>query len=1472
MRLVRSSISNPYAIVVATLMTLILGGVCLSRLPKDLLPIFKTPAVQILTFYPGMPAEIVEKDMTTRLERWTGQSNGIARQESKSMIGVSIVKDFFRSDIDPNTAMSQVTSFAMSDLYYLPPGTIPPMVMPFDPTAAIPLALLTVQHPEMNETQLYDIAYFNLRNMLQGISGVIAPAVYGGTLRRIYGYVDPQKLAEKNLSAMDVAEALRNSNVMIPTGNAKFGKKDYQIITNAMAEHVEDMNDFFIRAEMGVPVRIRDVGQVKDTHQIQTNIVRVNGKRQVYIPIYRQPGANTIQVVDGIKSALRSILERLPKGMKLEIAGDQSSFVRNAIRNLVEEGVAGGLLTILLVLLFLRSIRSSLVVFLSLPLSIFAAFMGLYFTDQSVNAMTLGGMALSVGILIDDSIVVLENIVRHVEAGAKPWEAALNATTEVSLPVLAATVTVVIVFLPVMFLSGIGKFLFSPLALSVLFSVAFSYLVAMTLVPCFCSRFLNEETNEKDHWFEKLVLIYERMLRFCLRRKVSVLLFTLILFFGSLSLYPRLGKELFPRADVGHLTVQLRLPTGTNVNETEQVVSKIEERLTEVIEPSVLKTLISNVGVLYDWPAAYTPNSGPQDAFLEIELSEDRKFSSFEYASKLRQFMATNFPEVETAIETGGLLTAALNEGLPAPINIQVMGNNLQTSREVARQIVDQAKSVKGAVDVRIQERLDYPQIFVDIDRKKVADLGLTVQEVVKNVVTAFNSSVNFAPSFWIDEKNGNHYFLGVQYPEEQIRDLNTLKEIPITGRRQDRIIRLREVATFKERESPSEVRHVNIRRALNVFVNVHGRDIGSVAEEIEKNIKEIKIPEGFEIKMRGEVSSMRESFKNLRFGLLLAILLVYLVLVAQFRSFVDPWIMLVSVPLGVTGVFACLWMTHTSLNIQSFIGTIFMVGIVVRNGILLIEFANKLLSQGLSQKEAMIRAGCIRLRPILMTSLATFLGMLPMGIGLGHGSEANIPLARAVLGGLSVSTFLTLLVVPILYVIFKRQHKAQTEAFPAVQTEIKTDPNKNLLVIVGIVGVLLTSISHIRAESISPRNLTIEEAFEIARKNNPHLTALQARIESAKAGIILARSSAFPRITASAMQSKGLGGSSSAIGITGLVNSPFRKDPAAGIDAAWNIYDFGRTTYKTKAAKQNLEIAQEELELTEDAILSSVSDAFFRCAEYKEIGSLLEERSTDQENLVQEVDRYVRSGIRSPVERDLAKSTLQGIQAQKSEAVAKGIVSSAELLETLGLLELEPFICRVSTQLSSLLLLDQYLSKAFENHPEVRAVKAQFEQAKANLDAARRENWPILSAVGSAGVLTDTSLVEKKTWSAGIGIRIPLFEGFKISAAEKQAVQAVEEADAKLKEIKNMVAKQVRTAYAMREGLKEKDSHLQEQVRLSEQAYQFARRRYLEKTGPLSDLRDAQSAYFQSSENEAKNRYEYYRTLERLKILIGEK
>ncbi|MAB88783.1 MAG: acriflavin resistance protein [Planctomycetes bacterium] len=1035
MGLVKRALANPYLVVVFVLAVMVIGVVSAARLPSDLLPLFKTPAVQVLTLYPGMPPEVMERDITSRIERWTGQAVGIERQEARSLLGVSVVKDFFREDMDLNTALSQVTSLAMSDTYYLPPGTAPPMVMPFDPTASVPLCLVSVSSETMTEKQLYDVAYYEMRNRLQSIQGVIAPAVYGGVPRRIFAYLDRDQLEARNLSPLDVNRAIQSGNPFVPTGSVRIGETEYYLRDNAMVESVPELNDIPVKFENGQPIYIRDVGLAQDTNQIQSNIVRINGRRQVYIPIYRQPGANTLEIVDSVKAKSQQILQRIrqfnpeAEDLRLDVVMDQSKFVRASIDTLQTSGLIGAALVMLVVLLFLGSIRSTLIVLTAIPVAILGAFIGLFYTGDTINAMTLGGLSLAIGILVDQAIVVMENIQRHLAMGKNRRQAALDGAGEVAMPVLVSTLTFIVVFYPVVLLSGMAKFLFTPLALAVTFATLTSYIIAMTFIPVAAATLLKTSAGG-GRLAGALSGAYGALAGWTLKLRIPVVLAAVALSVGAGAVVPSLGTELFPPVDGGQFTILVRGELGTRIERMEALVAEIEAAVQGEVgaaDPedtdgsSDLSLLISNIGVLYDWPAAYTPNTGPMDAFLLLQLKDDRKQTAQQHASRLRAVLAKKFPHVEFAYDTGGMMTAALNFGLPSPIDIQVQGSKLEVLDEIGRAIRDVASEVEGAVDARVAQPFDYPALRINVDRVKAGQFGLTQEDVIKNVAAAINSSVNFAPSFWI-APNGNHYFMGVQYKETEIESLDTLLDIPITGPGSKSAVLLRSVATLEETVTPPMVSHVNITRTVDVFVNVEGRDVGSVAADIRERLGESPSftalmdeyeAKGYAWSISGEVESMQKSFGQFGTGLIIAAILVYLVMVAQFRSFLVPFVILLTVPLGGVGVIGALLVTGTHMSIPAFMGLILMVGIVVQYSILLVEFAARRIREGAEVRDAIIEAAKMRVRPVLMTSLTTVLALLPMAFGLGHGSEGNVPLARAIIGAVIGGATLALIVVP---------------------------------------------------------------------------------------------------------------------------------------------------------------------------------------------------------------------------------------------------------------------------------------------------------------------------------------------------------------------------------------------------------------------------------------------------------------------------
>lgn len=1033
-KLVSVALKNPYFVIVACLIVIIFGVLSLFSLPKDLLPSANFPAVQILSFYSGMPVENVEKNLTARFERYTGQAIGITRQESESLVGVSIVKNFFGSQTDLNSAISQTTSLVMSILRHLPPGTQPPLILPFDPMAAVPLALVAVSG-DKNIKELYDIARYDVRNAIQAVPGAMAPTVMGGMQRQIIVYLDPIKLKEYNFSPVSVLKTFSRLSTFIPSGDIKIGDFDYPIISNALVDRIPEMNNFPLRAEYGVPVYLKDIGHIEDAGQIQTNVVMVDGKEQVYVPIYRQPGGNSLRVVDEAKSALEKLEQRL-NGVKLTLIADQSIFIRHAISSIAEETIIGGGLAAIMIFLFLNNPKASAGIILSLPLSILIAFIGLKMADQTINAMTLGGLALSIGVLVDNSIVVLENISKKIELGRTPKQAALEGASEVAMPVLTSTLATLVVFFPIVFLTGIIHVLFFALALSVMFAMIGSYFIAMTVMPLFASRFLRATTeNQLIRFFvlcnqvmEKVTDGYGKLLKYALDNRKWVLSGVGLLFIVAIFLVPLIGIELFPRADAGNFILQLRLASGTRIENTAAFSKKIDGKLRQWIIPHDLKMIISNAGVYYGYPAAFTPNTGTQDVFFDVELSHDRYHTSQYYAKIIRQKIKEEYPSVSVGIQLGGLLTSAINEGAKTPIDLQIEGPDPHKSFDIAMQLQDKIKKLPGAVDVRIQERFDAPMIKMNVNRKKSMDIGVTTEDVIKNVVSAVTGSTAFDSSnIWVDPNTGIDYLMGVQFSEKNINSFDQLNNVPIQGERKNRTSPLSKLATTKVTKGSAEINHVNYQPVVNIFFDAQNRDVGSLSNAVLKIIKSTTLPKGYIATVRGEISTMKNSIKLLGGGFLLAAALVYLILVVQFRSFVLPSIIMISVPLGLIGIVLMFVLTKTYFSVQAAIGAIFMIGIAVANGVLLIEFIAHHTRENSHFESGIIAGAQARLRPILMTSLAAILGLVPMAIGYGHGAEANIPLGRAVIGGQLFSTLLTLFIVPIIYRMLHRENKVKS-------------------------------------------------------------------------------------------------------------------------------------------------------------------------------------------------------------------------------------------------------------------------------------------------------------------------------------------------------------------------------------------------------------------------------------------------------------
>jgi len=1032
------AIKYPFLIIVICLIVAIVGSVTLVRMPVDLFPPINIPVVVVATFYSGMPPQQIETNITNPFERFFTLASGVDHIESRSLPGVSLIKIYFQPGTNADADLSTVSNLAMADLRRLPPGTLPPVVLKFD-ASSLPVCLITLKGEGLNETDLQDLGRYTVRNQIANVLGASVPQPFGGKYRQIMVYVDPMKLQANQLSPMDVVREVNESNLILPAGDVKIGPFDYNLYSNSQVPTPGAINSMPLKTVGQSSVLVADIGKAVDAQAIQTNIVRVDGQPSVYLPILKQGGdTNTIAVVDGIKKALKSLVD-IPKQLITRVVFDQSIFVKTAIENLLHEGAIGLVLTGVMILLFLGSIRATAAVFLSIPLSALAAFLAISAGGGTVNTMVLGGLALAFSRLIDNSVIVLENIFRHLEMGEAPGIAAEKGGQEVALAVLAATITTSIVFFPVVFLYGVSRFLFVALAMTVILSLFASYFVAMTVVPLYCAKLIkkheaDEEVGEHsssphtwvvkkfNFYFERMLEKYDQSLATSLVKPVKTVVCLAGVSLLSLSLYPLLGVSFFPRTDAGQFVINMKAPSGTRVELTGGYVKQIEDIVRQVVPKDELQIIVSNIGITSDFSAMYTPNSAPHTAFVQVSLKEGHKVGSYEYMNHIREQLSQKLPQVSTYFQSGGLVDAVLNLGLPAPIDVQVSGNSLKQTYAVEAEIAGQVRQLKGVSDVLIPQDIDYPALQLDIDRVKASQLGLSQKEIIDNVITALTSNAMIAPNYWIDPKSGNPYMLTVQYAENQVKTLTDLKQIPLRGAKSAEPTSLDSVVRVTAVPSPTEVDHYQLSRVIDLYVAPKKEDLGRVTGQVEDIIRRTKLPEGVRVTLRGSVQGMRASFKSFGTGLILSVVLVYLVLVAQFASWKDPFIILLAIPPGLAGVLVFLLATGTTLNVMSLMGVVMMVGIVVSNSILIVEFARRLHHDRKSLQEAVSVASRLRLRPVLMTSLATILGLIPMALKLGTGSEAYAPLARAIIGGLLVSVVVTVYLVPAAYLLVHRK------------------------------------------------------------------------------------------------------------------------------------------------------------------------------------------------------------------------------------------------------------------------------------------------------------------------------------------------------------------------------------------------------------------------------------------------------------------
>ncbi len=1043
MSLINFSLNNRFAVLAAAIALCVLGAAVIPGITIDILPDFKKPVVVSFFSYPGLPTLDMEKSVSSRVERALTLAGKIEHQESRTVPGAAVIKVFFQPGADPSSAMNDIVNLEASDMFHLPPGIEWPFTLRSEP-ANLPVVLAAISGEGLSESELYTIGYYAVRNKMGGLKGVQIPHPFGGKFRQMMVYVDPAKLQAYHVSATDVVDAMQKSNLVLAAGTASIGGTDYQVHPLNTLPHVEDIEAIPVAVRDDRPITIGDVARVVDDAALQYNIVRVNGNRSVYCPLLREPGENTISVVDriyeGIAREIPKMKERgdIPEATEVTLVSDQSGYIRKAMSNLLTQVGLGAALVTLVVFVFLRQVVPTIIIVATIVLAILIGALGFAFSGQTINVMTLGGIALAIGTVVDAGIVVVENVIRHSRMGKSAMQAARDGTQEVSGAILAGTVTTLAVFLPAVFLTGMIKYLFTPLSLAATLTIGASYLLALTVVPAYCATFVRarvgrkqdvENNDDSTTTSVKPRGVYGRFLNVAMKTPAVTAIAIVIGVGATFAWYPRLGTELFPEVDAGTFELRLKTLPGTALEETEKLVARIEDSIKEVIPEEQIETLIANIGLPVGKGAGFSTvlssNSGPDTAYIIVNLSqENRSVATHSYVEQLREKLAVEYPLEEFLFVSGGIVNMALNEGVPTPISVQVSAGSLQQCRDAAERIVKAVEPIEGTRDVQLAQSLDYPQFDVQVDRMRAKYLGVDQEQVAQTVLTALGSSVGYSPTIWIDPKSGTDFFMGVQYESNKFESLDDVRNIPLSLSTANGpiTIPLGNVATVRRVNIPAEIAHYNISRVNDVHVNVAGRDLGSVAGDIETALAAMEFENGVSVTLRGPIEKMRSGMNLLGVGLAVATLLVYLVLMAQFRSFVDPLIIMLAVPLGVGGVITVLYLTDTYINIQSLMGTLMMIGVVVNNSILLVEFANQRREDGMSPRDAALSAAQIRLRPILMTSLTLVASMLPLSFQLAPGNEAMIPLARALLGGMIVSTVLTLILVPCVYSVVHRR------------------------------------------------------------------------------------------------------------------------------------------------------------------------------------------------------------------------------------------------------------------------------------------------------------------------------------------------------------------------------------------------------------------------------------------------------------------
>ncbi len=1058
MWLTLAAMRNGIAILMASLAIVLLGATSLGRMPIDLFPNLNYPSLQVGTIYKGASAQDIERSVTYPIEKAVSAVANVRYVESRSRQGFSAVTVQFAWGADIDAGLTEVVQRIQAIMSSLPTGIQQPFILKFD-LSNIPVCILTVSGG-LDERALYDLAYNTIEPQIERLPGVASANVDGGKIRQITVNLDRDRLYAKGLSVSEVTRAVNDANFLLPSGDVKLGSFDYNVFTNNQFSVVAPMEDIVVRRTGTTPIRLRDVGRVEDSAETQVSIVRVNGERAVYLRVNKQPGANTVEVVDAVKATMPRLLG-VPPGVNVSMSLDQSTYIRQSIQNLWHEAAVGSLLAFLVILIFLRSFVSTIIIGIAIPLSLMLTLVAMFFLGQTLNIFTLGGLALAVGRLVDDSIVELENINRHLAMPGTPrGKAVLDAAREVAMPIFVSTITTIVVFLPTVFLDGQSRLLFIPLTFTISFSLFASFLVSRTVTPLLCYHWLTGEheaprdsgagrgrlTAALDRVFawsglvlDRMDALYQRQLNWALDHRRALIGGILVMLASALVVLPLVGTEFFPESDESQFLIQVRAPVGTRVEETERIIKRMEDIIRSATKPEEVRTIVATIGVPGGRSGLFSRNTGPHTATLQVYLSDPDKRSrkDKQIFDSIRPKIGGQFPGTTYGVQFGGIVSRVLNSGSDAPIQIEQLGYDLRDARDLGRQVARTLQEVPGVSDPFISREENYPQYDIVVDREKAAMAGLSQRDIAQAALISLASNVSLNPSIFTDPRTGNQYNVVVQLDEPYRSSSEDLSRLFVIGDG-GRPISLGSVAEVRQGVGPVMIERKYQQRLIKITAQPSGRDLGAIAMDLEDKLKAVPLPPGFTFQLAGQIQQQREAFGSLKFTSLLAIILVYMVMASQFRSLLDPFIIMFSVPLGMIGVIWALFLTRTTLNVTSFMGIIMMVGIVVSNGVLLVEYMNELRRHGLGLREAVITGGRTRLRPILMTSLTTLVGLLPMALGIGTGSEANAPLARAVIGGLAVSTALTLLLIPTLYVMLEERFPRRmedAEGSPALQS-----------------------------------------------------------------------------------------------------------------------------------------------------------------------------------------------------------------------------------------------------------------------------------------------------------------------------------------------------------------------------------------------------------------------------------------------------